>query len=131
MEDYDKNGLLHEMFVHQAHATPDNVAVVEADGRQLTFAELDKLSNILATNLRIKGVVPDTCVGVYMDKCIEYVVAYIGILKAGGAYLPLDISYPDILLDSILQDAKPVAIVTEERLADRVKGKYSILFKIE
>ena len=123
MEGYEKNGLLHEMFLRQAQSTPEATAVVDADGNQLTFAELDRMSEVLATNLRHKGVLPDKCVAIYMDKCIEYVISYIAILRAGGAYLPLDISYPDLLLQDILKDAEPVAILTEEKLSDRVCGK--------
>jgi len=122
MENYEKNGLLHEMFVQQAARTPDAVAVVEAFGRQVTFGELDKLTSALADHLQAWGVRPDTCVGIYMDKCVEYVVAYLGILRAGGAYMPLDVSYPDLLLADILQDAKPVAVLTEESLEHKLHG---------
>lgn len=123
MESYEKNGLLHEMFVRQARVTPEATAVVDANGNQLTFAELDRQSELLSLNLYHRGVVPDSCVAIYMDKSIEYVVSYIAILRAGGAYLPLDISYPDLLLNDILKDAKPVAILTDEKLAERLKGQ--------
>jgi non-ribosomal peptide synthetase component F len=128
MEKYEDNGLLHEMFLRQAQTTPDAIAVVDADGNQLTFAELDRLSEILALNLRHKGVVPDTCVAIYMDKCIEYVISYIAILRAGGAYLPLDISYPDLLLQDILKDADPVSVVTDEKFSKSVKGMFFTIY---
>ncbi|KAH3843031.1 hypothetical protein DPMN_116538, partial [Dreissena polymorpha] len=127
METYEANGLLHEMFGRQARLTPDAIAVVEASGRTLNFRELDRQSEALATHLKNVGVRPDTCVGIYMDKCIEYVVAYLGILRAGGAYMPLDISYPEALLQDILQDAEPVAILTEETLQKNVAGYKNVL----
>ncbi|XP_060585455.1 uncharacterized protein LOC132741329, partial [Ruditapes philippinarum] len=127
MEKYEENGLLHEMFLRQAQTTPEAVAVVDADGNQLTFAELDRLSEILALNLRHKGVVPDTCVAIYMDKCIEYVISYIAILRAGGAYLPLDISYPDLLLQDILKDADPVSVLTDEKFSKSVKDAKNLI----
>ena len=127
MESYEKQGPLHEMFIRQAKATPDNLAVVDSTDRPLTFAQLDHLSETMATNLHHKGVKPNSCVAIYMDKSIEYVVSYIAILRAGGSYLPLDISYPDLLLQDILKDSEPVAILTEESLAERVKGKCGIL----
>ncbi len=85
--DYQKHGCLHEMFMGQAKATPDNVAIVTADGRQMTFQQLDHVTDILATNLRIKGVIPDSIVGIYMPKILEYPVSYIAILKAGKSKL--------------------------------------------
>ncbi|WAQ97992.1 LGRD-like protein [Mya arenaria] len=127
METYQENGLLHEMFMRQAARTPEVVAVVEASGRQVTFGELDRQTNALAHHLQALGVRPDTCVGIYMDKCIEYVVAYIGILRAGGAYMPLDISYPEVLLKDILADAQPVAVLTEGGLIDKLEGTKNVL----
>lgn len=81
--DYEKEGLLHEMFVRQAKATPDATAIVSADGRKMTFRELDDLTDMLAVSLRHRGAKPDTIIGIYMERCLEYPVVYISILKAG------------------------------------------------
>ena len=123
MTTYVDNRPLHQMFRRQAASTPDKIAVVEADGSQLTFGELDKLTDTLAIHLQGLGVTSDRCVGIYMDKCIDYTAAYIAILKAGGAYIPLDISYPEGLLSSIIQDCQPAAVVCTAEIADRIKGK--------
>lgn len=114
--DFESEGCLHEIFERQMKETsPTATAVVSGDGRSLTFAELDELSDVLATNLRYKGVKKDKAVGLYLERSLEYPVAYLAILKAGGAYLPLELSYPESLLHSILEDAKPVAVITNER----------------
>ncbi len=84
MEACDSQGLLlHDLFVRQARKTPSQVAAVSADGRKLTFKELDEVTDILAAYLRLQGVRPDAIVGIYMERCLEYVISYIGILKAG------------------------------------------------
>lgn len=83
MGDYEKQGLLHQMFSRQAKATPSQVALVEENGRQMTFKELDEQTDILACYLRCHGVVTDTCVGIYLQKSIEFTISYIAILKAG------------------------------------------------
>src|SRR5262249_10184931 len=44
----------------------------------------------------------------------------IGILKAGGAYLPLAPNYPRQRLAFLLEDARPAALLTQERLAARI-----------
>ena len=80
---YEELGLLHEMFVRQALKTPDHTAVVGADGRKMTFAELNRVSDITATYLRMHGVQVESIVGIYMEKSLDYVIAYIAILKAG------------------------------------------------
>ncbi len=55
---------------------------------------------------------------IYLPKCLSYPTAYIGILKAGAAYLPLDVSNPDALIISVLQDATPKSIITTDSLAN-------------
>lgn len=117
----DKNyECLHELFVKQARKTPNNTAVVSDDGRSLTFKELDELTDTLATNFRHHGCGKDRVVGIYLEKCLEYPIAYIAALKAGGAYMPLELSYPEPLLASILKDASPVTVVTTEDLRGRI-----------
>ncbi|XP_071786315.1 uncharacterized protein [Asterias amurensis] len=120
--DYEKLGCLHDIFRRQAKSSPDNVAIVTDDGKTLTYKELDNVTDVLATHLSGKGVVGDSMVGIYLEKCIEYPVAYIAILKAGGAYLPLDISYPQALLEDILEDAKPVSVISFKELQPRLHG---------
>lgn len=84
--DYENEGLLHEMFIRQAEATPDKIAIVEPGGRQLTFRDLHGDSDVLAKTLKRIGVQPDSCMGIYLDKSIEFSVTYIAILKAGIVY---------------------------------------------
>lgn len=84
--DYENEGLLHEMLIRQAEATPDKIAIVEPGGKQLTFRDLHGDSDVLAKTLKRIGVQSDSCVGIYLDKSIEFSVTYIAILKAGIVY---------------------------------------------
>ncbi|XP_069130390.1 uncharacterized protein [Argopecten irradians] len=127
MNDYKEQGLLHEMFSRQAEATPSQVALVEADGSHMTFKELEDRTNILAGYLRSQGVGTDKCVGIYLNKSINFSLSYIAILKAGGAYLPLDVAYPPPLLQSILSDADPVVIITSPELVSAIPDKRNVL----
>ncbi|XP_022103047.1 uncharacterized protein LOC110985905 isoform X2 [Acanthaster planci] len=120
--EYEGLGCLHDMFRRQAKISPDAVAIVAEDGKTMTYKELDEVTDILATHLHGKGVVSDSIVGIYLEKCLEYPIAYIAILKAGGAYLPLDISYPQPLLDDILLDSKPVSVITFRDSVPRLKS---------
>ncbi|KAK7873449.1 hypothetical protein R5R35_000229 [Gryllus longicercus] len=122
MDDYDKQGCLHDMFAKQALATPNATAIVTHDGRKMTFEELNNVTDILALHLRHLGVKRNTVVGILMDRCLEYAISYIAILKAGGAYLPLEISYPQSLLQSVLQDAEPVAVCTKKLFTERLNN---------
>ena len=61
---------------------------------------------------------------IYMNKQSEYMVAYISILKAGAAYLPMDVAYPPDLVDMVLADAKPKAIITTPEYVERSGSKF-------
>lgn len=91
--DYEKQGLLHEMFLRQAEKSPDELAIVSpGEKKQLTYRELNEVTDVLAANLRICGVKEDSIVGIYMEKCINYSVSYIAALKAGES---LDLALVD------------------------------------
>jgi thioester reductase-like protein/amino acid adenylation domain-containing protein len=113
---------LHELFERQAQKTPDATAVVDAK-TTLTYAELDRRADALAAHLRSVGVVvPDAAVGVYMERCAEYVVAILAAMKAGGAYVPLELAYPASQLEDVLSDCEPSVVLTKEAHAGRLPG---------
>ncbi|HEX2091099.1 MAG TPA: condensation domain-containing protein, partial [Longimicrobiaceae bacterium] len=84
---------VHELFAEQAARTPGAPALV-CRGETLTYAELERRANRLANHLRRRGVGPERCVGVSLERTPELVTALLAVLKAGGAYVPLDPAYP-------------------------------------
>ena len=110
---------LHELFERQAQETPDATAVVDAN-TTLTYAELDRRADVLAAHLRSVGVAPDAAVGVYMERCAEYVVAILAAMKAGGAYVPLELAYPASQLEDVLSDCEPSLVLTKDAHAGRL-----------
>lgn len=126
--EYESEGCLHEIFERQMKKTsPTATAVVSGDGRSISFSELNNLSDVLAANLRHKGVKRNSAVGLYLERTLEYPIAYIAILKSGGAYMPLELSYPESLLDSILEDAKPTAVITTEHLKEHLSNSANVI----
>lgn len=126
--DYENEGCLHEIFERQMKNTPPTAtAVVSGDGRSLSFSELDRLTDVLATNLRHRGAKRNSAVGLYLERSLEYPLAYIAVLKAGGAYMPLELSYPETLLHSILEDAKPTVVITSEDLKEKLPRSVDVI----
>ncbi|MBT7088207.1 AMP-binding protein, partial [bacterium] len=80
---------------------------------QLTYEELNAKANQLARVLRVKGVKPETIVGIMVERSLEMIVGILGILKAGGAYLPLDPEYPKARISYMLQDSKTKILLTQ------------------
>ena len=115
--DYPADKCLHELFEEQARRTPGATAIVFKDQR-LTYRQLDERASLLARQLQQLGVGPDTLVGICVERSLDMVAGLLGILKAGGAYVPLDPTYPKNRIKFMLEDARPLALVTQRRLHD-------------
>jgi amino acid adenylation domain-containing protein len=107
--------LVHREIEQQASQTPDAVAVA-ADGRSLTYRQLNARANRLARRLRALGVGPEVLVGLCTSRSPDMLVALLAVLKAGGAYLPLDPHFPTDRLAFMIADAKAPVLITEGRL---------------
>jgi amino acid adenylation domain-containing protein len=88
-----KSSWLHECIELQADSRRDGIAV-DCEGSQLSYRELNRLSNQLGWRLRELGVGLDRPVGIFSERSSELVLGLVGILKAGGAFVPLEPSYP-------------------------------------
>ena len=110
---------LHQLFQEQVERTPEAIAVVDGH-QQLTYREFDQVTDAMAGYLLAHGVQPDTSVGVMIEKSAEYMIACMAALKAGGAYLPLDMAYPDVLLNKIAHETKSPVIVTKAAYRERL-----------
>ncbi len=115
--DYPKTLCLHQLVEEQAKRRPEAVAVVFED-KQLTYRQLSERADELARQLRKLGVGPDKLVGIFTERSLDMVVGLLGILKAGGAYVPLDPAYPRERLEFMLEDAQPLALVTQRKLKE-------------
>ena len=112
--EYDKSLTVVDLFVEQADAAPDALAVSNA-GRQLSYGELDAKTNQLAQRLLRMGVSSEEVVGVATERSSEMIVAFLGVLKAGGAYLPLDPTNPDERLKYMIADAGARVVLTDSK----------------
>lgn len=93
-----------DLFEAWARRAPQQIALAFGDER-ITYNELNRRANQLAHYLAAYGVGEETPVGIYIDRCVEMIVAVLGVLKAGGVYVPLDLSYPVQRLSFMLDDA--------------------------
>ncbi|MEU4435747.1 amino acid adenylation domain-containing protein, partial [Nocardia rhamnosiphila] len=104
-------------------ATPDAVALVAADGSQITYAELGARVNRLARSLIAEGVGPQDRVVLALRRSVDLVVAMYAVATAGGVYVPVDPDQPAERTGYILDTAAPVCVLTTSaELADGVVG---------
>ena len=120
--DYPRDRRLHELFEEQVRRTPERVAVVYEQQR-LTYGELNERADRLAHHLILLGVGPDERVGLYVERSLGMVIGLLAILKAGGAYIPLDPNYPQDRLAFILEDCRPLVLLTQRSLRDRLQPR--------
>ena len=99
------------LFEAQVQRTPDNTAVVFED-TTLTYAQLNARANRLARLLIERGVGPEQFVALAVPRSLEMIVAVLAVLKAGAAYVPIDPDYPPARIAFMLDDARPVLVVT-------------------
>jgi amino acid adenylation domain-containing protein len=105
---------------------PDRIASVCGKLSQ-TYGTLNVQANHLAEHLRAAGVRINAFVAIYLDRSPEMLTAILGTLKAGGAYLPIDSKYPVVRVSEMLEDARPVAILTTTALAEGLSEQFSRL----
>jgi amino acid adenylation domain-containing protein len=121
---------LHELFVRQAARTPEQVAL--AFGQQtLTYGELDRRSDELASHLSKLGVGPDVLVGLLVERSLDMVVGLLGILKAGGAYVPLDPSFPADRLSYMIEDSRMPVLVTHRALEETLQARPPAVVRLD
>ena len=119
--DFQRDRCLHQFFEEQVTRTPDAIAVIAGDER-ISYTELNKRADSLASQLLRQGVGPDTAVGICADRCISLLVGILAILKAGGAYVPLDPKYPVERLRLMLEHSGCRVLLAQKRCREKFIG---------
>ncbi|MFF9352784.1 amino acid adenylation domain-containing protein, partial [Streptomyces sp. NPDC014734] len=109
------------LFEAQVARTPDATAVVHGDV-ELTYAELNSRANRLARLLVERGAGPEGLVALALPRSVDQVVAVYATVKAGAAYLPVDPEYPADRIAYMLDDARPVCVLTSADTVDLLPG---------
>ncbi len=128
--EYDTAVCIHQLIESQADEHPHAVAVIYED-QQLTYRQLNQRANQMARHLRHLGVIPETIVGVFMDRSLEMMVALLGIHKAGGAYLPLDPTYPADRLAFMVEDTATPVILTQKHLVASLPENQAKIVRVD
>lgn len=113
--EYAFNECVHDLIVRQVELTPNAIAAT-CENKHITYRQLDSQANQLARYLQSRGVVPDTLVGILLDRSIEMLVGLLAVWKAGGAYVPLDPAYPADRIKFMLDDSRLPVLLTQSSL---------------
>ena len=94
-----------------AAASPDKAASLHAGG-QLTYAELDALSDRLAAGLAGAGIRPGDPVALQLPNIPQFLIGYFGILKAGGVVVPMNVLLKEPEVEFQLADSGARMLIT-------------------
>jgi amino acid adenylation domain-containing protein len=113
---------LTDIFSRTATQFPDLTALhIPHTGESLTFAQLDARAEAIAAAISPHLTGPDQVVAVAMSQDNWHIVAsHLAILKAGGTLMFLDTTLPDAMITHMLNDARPVLVLT--RGQDQFRG---------
>ena len=103
-----------DLFREAVAKYPDRPAVRDGMG-ELTYKELDHMSDYVAQKLTENGFGREKVAGILCGRTKEYAVAYIGVMKAGGAYVPLDPEYPQSRIEYMLKDSEAENLLVLDR----------------
>jgi amino acid adenylation domain-containing protein len=85
--------LLIETLNGSLRNSPDAIAAI-FQGTQLSYAELDRLSDHIGAGLLERGVGPGEKIGLYLEKSIDALASIYAVLKAGACYVPMSPADP-------------------------------------
>jgi amino acid adenylation domain-containing protein len=111
--------MLHTLFNKQACRQPERVAVLTPK-LTMSYDELANRSQAVGEILWAEGALPNTLVGIVMEKGWEQVVAVLGTLYSGAAYLPIEPSLPRERIHHILENGDVNLVLTQSWLENEI-----------
>ena len=101
---------LAQILPHAAHKFDRKTALI-IDGRELSFQELNTLSNALARNLVKLGIEPGDRVTLYSPNCWEWIISYYGVLKTGAVINPVNVMLTPAEVAYVTRDCGAKALI--------------------
>jgi non-ribosomal peptide synthetase component F len=108
---------VHTVISHAAQSRLSDLAVVSWDG-ELTYRELEDLSDRLACRLRQSNVGPEVMVALMFEKSLWVVVAMMAVMKAGGVFVSLDPTHPIERLVGLVQQTSAAVLLCAEKFTN-------------
>ncbi|KAJ4168486.1 Nonribosomal peptide synthetase 30 [Fusarium falciforme] len=118
---------IHSVIEEQARLRPEAAAICAWDGN-LTYAELDRLSNLLASRLlSLTGgkSLKEMFVPLCFDKSMWTPVAMLGVLKTGAGFVLLDSALPEQRLKHIVEKIGAGQLMLSSDSCSSLSGRIS------
>ena len=122
--------LLHHNLSASADRVPQNVAF-RFSQNEISYAELDCISNQIARQLNLCKVNKGDRVGIFLDRSLETAQTVYGILKAGAAYVPIDPLSPVSRIQTIVESCNIRCLITAPNKASFIARALGELPELE
>nr|AKL78827.1 GLNRPS8 [Glarea lozoyensis] len=98
------------------------VAVKDGLGHKLTYTELMKRTNTIASELSGANIFqqPSPRVAVFQEPTVDWVCSVLAIMRLGATYVPLDLRAPLPRLATIVKDCHPQALLFHNATSDYI-----------
>jgi non-ribosomal peptide synthetase component F len=114
---YDEQLTLHEAFIKTAASNPNSTAI-SCGNENLTYAQLNELSEQVGETLKKSGVKKGMSVGICIERSPILIVGLFAILRIGANYVPLDPAYPKDRNDYMLDDSEADYLLTTSKVRE-------------
>ncbi|MDK1704580.1 amino acid adenylation domain-containing protein [Serratia rubidaea] len=102
-----------DAFIQQVSTSPTHPAIIDKDNKNISYQQLDDLSNRLCALLQRRGVGPGSLVPLLAQRTPQLIIGMLAIVKAGAAYIPLDSSYPAPRIRHIIAQSRSPLILSD------------------
>ena len=116
-----------DLVADAAAERPDALAVVEAGGQSLTWAQLEDEVGRLATGLGEAGILAGQRVMVVLPNRIEFVTAYLGVLRAQVVVVPVNPRSTVEELSRMIADSGTRLVVADSSTVTSVRAAVDVV----
>lgn len=108
-----------EKFLIVAEEKPDQNVFRNSRGESITFGEMEKQSRRLANHL-LTNAKKDAPIVIYGHKSPAMLVGIVACMRSGHPYVPLDIAYPEVRIESIIEQLDDPYVISMEEGQERL-----------
>jgi carnitine-CoA ligase len=117
------------VLADRARSHADAPFIVEGQGsrRSFTYAEVYSSAEAIAQNLTLRGFEAGDRLGIILDNCPEFILAWFGASLAGVIEVPVNVDYHGTFLEHAVNLTSPRGMVTSPRFVPTLLTSYSSL----
>jgi non-ribosomal peptide synthetase component F len=111
--DFDSQMDIAQIIPGQAVTCPSSVALLDSDGRSMTYSELVDAARKVAASIQTCGAKPGDVVGLLATPSVDLPVGMMGIVFSRCAFVAMDPDFPEERLRYMATDSGCALIVTD------------------